>query len=126
MDACVCCTAKCCSWAAAHVAWLRGGGDADSLDASEALFRVAVTVRGLARCIYCPYLRAHVLTAAACARTQADPHNAAALAAYAIFVHGERENKALASELFEQAAELAPADLDVLASWAYFAMLDDE
>ena len=62
-----------------------------------------------------PWIRPH----------QADPHNAAALAAYAIFVHDERGDKALASELFEQAAELAPMDLDVLASWAYFAMLDE-
>ena len=56
---------------------------------------------------------------------QADPHNAAALAAYAIFVRDERGDKTRASELFEQAAELAPMDLDILASWAHFAMLDE-
>jgi ABC-type transport system involved in multi-copper enzyme maturation permease subunit len=42
-----------------------------------------------------------------------------------LFVHDERGDKQLASELFEQAAELAPMDLDVLASWAFFAMLDE-
>jgi len=47
------------------------------------------------------------------------------LAAYAVFLH-ERGDTALASSLFEAAACLAPTDLDVLASWAYFAMLSGE
>jgi tetratricopeptide (TPR) repeat protein len=54
---------------------------------------------------------------------QADPANAPALAAYAVFVHDERGDAEQASALFEEAAELAPNDLDVLASWAYFAMI---
>ena len=55
-------------------------------------------------------------------RRQADPNNAAALASYAVFIHDERGDAEQASALFEEAASLAPADLDVLASWAYFAM----
>ena len=123
VDACVCCDTKCCAWASAHVTWLRGEGSAASLDASEASFRAAVEVRWLclvsARHIFVPTALTPRL------HPQADPNNAAALAAYAIFVHDERGDKQLASKLFEQAAELAPMDLDVLASWAFFAMLDE-
>ena len=52
LDSCRCCTTKCCSWAAAHVTWLRAGeGDNEMIDASEASFLAALEVRCCFACI---------------------------------------------------------------------------
>ena len=60
----------------------------------------------------------------ACLRLpQREPSNAALLGAYAVFLWDVYGESASAEALFEAAAHLAPQNLDVLGSRAYFAMM---